>query len=263
MSCLHKKILFLTLAFTLAGIAFGVHANSQTCVNEQNSTGLGGWGCHPGESSSLSCFKDASICGGGQLCCRPADCASIHGGGWSCQDGSSCNGPTEQFHCPSDNSYICCGPAQNPSGQSNVNPTVSNNIDTSGNNPVSTTPATPVVNPNTVCGTAILSGNLLAALNATNQMSIDLFTVLIYNVVMLILCIVGALTLIMIVYGGIRMLISSGSPKNVDAGKQIIVDAIIGLVIVLTAYILVHFVVDKMLQAQTVFPNTQTNQTNK
>ncbi len=255
MSRFYKEISFLILAVILFGSAFAVRATVQDCQTQgKTQSSLDGWGCYAAGSDSLSCL-DGNACGNGQVCCRPVDCNSIHGGGWSCISRDGCSGTIEPYHCPGNSNNICCGPAtsgtQNNTGS--AQPGDANFVGPlpAGNSTGQTAAAT--INSNTICGTAILNGSLLAALNAPNQMSVNLFTVLIYNVVVLILCIVGALTLMMIVYGGITMMISGGSSKTVEKGKQIITDAIIGLVIVLTAYLLVHFVVDTVLGAQTVF----------
>ena len=242
MSYFHKNLIFYSLIVVFVGLAFAAQATRQDCVNygtQLSGGALTDWNCYSSPGNNLVCL-DGNSCGGGQTCCRFADCSTINGGGWSCTNASQCSGQVAPLHCSGGNTNVCCGPAL-----TTTNPTPTQ---------TQTTAATsPTVNPNTVCGTAILDGSLLAALNAPNQMSLSLFTVLIYNVVVLILCIVGALTLLMIVYGGITMLISGGSSKNVEKGKKIITDAIIGLVIVLTAYILVHFVIDTVLGATTVF----------
>ncbi|GEM_PF-4867556 len=46
-----------------------------------------------------------------------------------------------------------------------------------------------------------------------------------------------------ILYGGIRMLISSGSPDNIKAGKDAIFGALIGLGIVFGAFIIYNIVI--------------------
>jgi hypothetical protein len=53
------------------------------------------------------------------------------------------------------------------------------------------------------------------------------------NISEIILGIVGSLTLLMFVYGGVMMLISSGNSEQVTKAKGILMAAIIGLIIVL------------------------------
>ena len=53
---------------------------------------------------------------------------------------------------------------------------------------------------------------------------------------------VGALSIIMIVVGGIRYVISNGDPKKVADAKNTITYAIVGIVVALLAYAIVTFV---------------------
>lgn len=57
-----------------------------------------------------------------------------------------------------------------------------------------------------------------------------------------ILGIVGSLTLLMFVYGGVMFLISAGSSERVTQAKGIIVGAVIGIAIVFTSYMIIGFV---------------------
>ena len=50
--------------------------------------------------------------------------------------------------------------------------------------------------------------------------------------------IIGALTLLMLVWGGFQWLTSAGSPEKVKSGTQTMVWAIIGVVLVFSSYIL-------------------------
>jgi hypothetical protein len=59
-----------------------------------------------------------------------------------------------------------------------------------------------------------------------------------------ILGIVGSLSLIMFVYGGIMFLISAGSSDKVGQARKIIVAAVIGLIIVFSSYLIIKFVVE-------------------
>lgn len=61
------------------------------------------------------------------------------------------------------------------------------------------------------------------------------------NVAKYLFTIVGALALVMFVYGGFTLILSQGSPEKVKKGGEIIVAAVIGLVIVFGAYMLVSF----------------------
>jgi len=63
------------------------------------------------------------------------------------------------------------------------------------------------------------------------------------------LYIIGALSVIMLIYGGIRYTISMGDAKNVEAAKNTIMYAIIGIVIALLAYAIVNFVLVTLISA--------------
>lgn len=61
------------------------------------------------------------------------------------------------------------------------------------------------------------------------------------NIIKTILTIVGALALGMFVYGGFTWLTSGGSPDRIKKGRDILVWAVIGLVIIFASYTLVDF----------------------
>jgi len=67
------------------------------------------------------------------------------------------------------------------------------------------------------------------------------------NVVKAILGIVGSLALVMFIYGGIIWMTSSGNAEQVTKGKNIVIWATIGLVVIFSAYALVSFVLTKAL----------------
>ena len=58
--------------------------------------------------------------------------------------------------------------------------------------------------------------------------------------------IIGSLSVIMLIYGGIRYTISGGESANVTAAKNTIMYAIVGLVVALLAYALVDFVLTRI-----------------
>ena len=66
------------------------------------------------------------------------------------------------------------------------------------------------------------------------------------NISNIILGLVGSLTLLMFVYGGLMMIISSGNAEKVTKAKGILLAAIIGLVIVFSSYIIIQFVMTSL-----------------
>ncbi len=62
------------------------------------------------------------------------------------------------------------------------------------------------------------------------------------NVVNILLYVIGAISVIMLIVGGIRYATSAGNAANVTAAKNTIMYALIGLVIAVLAYAIVNFV---------------------
>lgn len=56
------------------------------------------------------------------------------------------------------------------------------------------------------------------------------------------LYIVGAIAVIMIVFGGLRYVVSGGSSTQITAAKNTILYAVIGLIIAIMAYAIINFV---------------------
>jgi amino acid transporter len=71
--------------------------------------------------------------------------------------------------------------------------------------------------------------------------SISIFVILLLNIANYLFSIVGALALLFFIYGGFVLILSQGSSEQTQKGKDIIIAAVIGLVVVFSAYILVRF----------------------
>ena len=63
------------------------------------------------------------------------------------------------------------------------------------------------------------------------------------NIVNILLFIIGAVSVIMLIYGGIRYTTSGGNTNSVTAAKNTVIYSIVGLVISILAYAIVNFVV--------------------
>ena len=61
-----------------------------------------------------------------------------------------------------------------------------------------------------------------------------------------ILGIVGSLALLFFIYGGVMFLISGGSSEKVSKAKEILTGAVLGVVIVLTSYMIIGFVLKSL-----------------
>lgn len=58
------------------------------------------------------------------------------------------------------------------------------------------------------------------------------------------LFVIGAISVIMLIIGGIRYVVSGGDSSAVTAAKNTILYAVIGIIVALLAYALVNFVID-------------------
>lgn len=61
------------------------------------------------------------------------------------------------------------------------------------------------------------------------------------------LFLIGAVSVIMLVYGGIRYTVSGGDESHVKAAKNTILYAIVGIVVALLAYAVVNFVITQFV----------------
>ena len=69
------------------------------------------------------------------------------------------------------------------------------------------------------------------------------------NVVNILLFIIGAVSVIMLIYGGIRYTTSGGNANSVTAAKNTIMYSIIGLVVAILAFAVVQFVVNQVMES--------------
>ncbi len=66
---------------------------------------------------------------------------------------------------------------------------------------------------------------------------------LIGTIIKAVLGVVGALALAMFVYGGFLWLTSGGNPDRIKKGKDVLIWATIGLIVIFSSYALVDFVI--------------------
>lgn len=65
-----------------------------------------------------------------------------------------------------------------------------------------------------------------------------------------ILGVLGLISVIMILYGGVTWMTAAGNEEKISKAKNILTYSIIGLIVILTAWIMVSFVFDSVNQAQ-------------
>ncbi|TAN33805.1 hypothetical protein EPN28_01495 [Patescibacteria group bacterium] len=70
---------------------------------------------------------------------------------------------------------------------------------------------------------------------------VSIFVELGINIARYLFSIIGALALLMFVYGGFMLILSAGSAERVKKGGEIMLAAMVGLLISFTAYMLVRF----------------------
>ena len=73
---------------------------------------------------------------------------------------------------------------------------------------------------------------------------VGIFVKLFINIAQYVFSFVGALALLFFIYGGFVLILSQGNTDKVKKGKDVMVAAIIGLIVVFGAYTLVKFLGD-------------------
>jgi hypothetical protein len=85
--------------------------------------------------------------------------------------------------------------------------------------------------------------------NKDNPGGVTSVPVLIGNVLNVALGIVGSLALVMFIYGGFVWMLAAGNEQAVEKGKNILMWAAIGLVVIFASYSLVRFVINAITQS--------------
>jgi Type IV secretion system pilin len=62
------------------------------------------------------------------------------------------------------------------------------------------------------------------------------------KVIQMVLGVIGSLALLMVVYGGVVWMTAAGSQEKVKKGRDILIWAIVGLVVIFSSYAVVNFV---------------------
>jgi len=117
------------------------------------------------------------------------------------------------------------------------------------------TPITPSANAAT-CETGAKTGGITAGLDCANGTGVPqtLFggsTSVFTTVVNVLLFLIGAISVIMLIYGGIRYTTSGGNSASVTAAKNTIMYAIIGLIVAFLAFAIVNWVLTSVTTGTT------------
>jgi Na+-driven multidrug efflux pump len=74
---------------------------------------------------------------------------------------------------------------------------------------------------------------------------------LIGKIISIILGLLGVVLILLIIYSGFLWMTAGGEPKQVDKAQAYIKNAVIGLVVILLAYAITQFVIDKLMLVST------------
>ncbi len=83
--------------------------------------------------------------------------------------------------------------------------------------------------------------------------STDIRTI-IANIIRIFLGLLGIIALVLMIYAGFVWMTSGGSEEKIGEAKKILTNATVGLVIILSAYAIVSFVITRLLSATTGYP---------
>ena len=97
---------------------------------------------------------------------------------------------------------------------------------------------------NTACCTTGTADPAGCSVCLTNPLGTDNHSIptLLGKIINNVLGVIGSLALVMFIYGGTTWMLSAGNQEQVTKGKNILIWAALGLVIIFTAYALVRFV---------------------
>jgi hypothetical protein len=100
---------------------------------------------------------------------------------------------------------------------------------------------------------ADVNSNVTQGINDTNAggTTVTSLPTIFKNVVNILLYVIGAISVIMLIVGGIRYATSAGNSANVTAAKNTIMYALIGLVIAVLAYAIVNFFISAFTSGTT------------
>ena len=110
----------------------------------------------------------------------------------------------------------------------------------------------------TVLSLGVVSGALLLAPEASAQIETGLNAAganmdqgaevdgIVGNVVNVFLYIVGAVAVIMVIFGGFQYMTSAGDPSKASKGRNTVVYAIVGLLLAVFAYAIINYVLDEI-----------------
>ncbi|MBI4778984.1 hypothetical protein HY797_00845 [Candidatus Falkowbacteria bacterium] len=77
------------------------------------------------------------------------------------------------------------------------------------------------------------------------------------DIIKFILGFLGIIAVIIVLYAGFKWMTAGGNEENVAAAKKMLINGIIGLIIILSAYALTNFILNQIVSATTGTPLSQ------
>jgi len=173
-------------------------------------------------------------------CVRPADCeTALNGKCYENNKDADGNPPPAGwikalYRCPKDNDNICYVPPRTRAPQQVNLPAAEDEASPAA----PAAPSTVTLKISDCCRQIVPKINDQAedyTLNHLVQTGINIYEC--------ILCLVGALILVMLIFGAILIMVSAGNDQRVAAGKNIITAAVVGGIIVFFSFLIVNFTV--------------------
>lgn len=97
---------------------------------------------------------------------------------------------------------------------------------------------------------SILPATTHAQVTLTNPLGETDVNVIIGRVIQGFLSVSGTIALLMFIYGGLIWLTSNGNPDNIKKGKKILVWAILGIVVIASAYVITNTILNALLTGE-------------
>lgn len=111
-----------------------------------------------------------------------------------------------------------------------------------GTAPATTTGATATAGGGATSAAPTSSTSTFPSTTITNPLSTDDFTVLVTNFLQWLLGIAGSIALLMLIYGGVVFISSTGDQQKMESGKRIVTWTLFGLMIILVSFSIVQVV---------------------
>jgi hypothetical protein len=108
-----------------------------------------------------------------------------------------------------------------------------------------TTPTTSTIADNVCKGVLSAEGTEISTdttINSCQEQGDDSFSFIVRRIINIFSIVVGAVSVVMIIIGGFRYIISGGDSSGVSSAKNTILYAVVGLVIVLFAQVIIRFI---------------------